>query len=91
MARALESQCVVVQSPTVGNVDWSPAIDENRGAAGVYAPPYGFWPESGIVAVGGMDARGWVRARVDLDLVAESRRNGRVLPFLHWAESAGGG
>jgi predicted amidohydrolase len=34
MARALESQCVVVQAPTVGNADWSPAIDENRGAAG---------------------------------------------------------
>ena len=89
MARALESQCVVVQSPTVGNVDWSPAIDENRGAAGVYAPADGFWPESGVVAEGAMDAPGWVKAEVDLDLVAESRRNGRVLPFLHWAESAG--
>lgn len=89
MARALESQCVVVQSPTVGNVDWSPVIDENRGAAGVYAPPDGFWPESGIVAEGGMDAPGWVKAEVDLDLVAESRRNGRVLPFLHWGESEG--
>ena len=89
MARALESQCVVVQSPTVGNVDWSPAIDENRGAAGVYAPADGFWPESGVIAEGAMDAPGWVKAEVDLDLVAESRRNGRVLPFLHWAESAG--
>ena len=89
MARALESQCVVVQSPTVGNVDWSPAIDENRGAAGVYAPADGFWPESGVIAEGGMDAPGWVKAEVDLDLVAESRRNGRVLPFLHWGESVG--
>ena len=91
MARALESQCVVVQSPTVGNVDWSPAIDENRGAAGVYAPADGFWPESGVVAEGRMDVPGWVKAEVDLDRVAESRRDGRVLPFLHWAESAGGG
>ena len=89
MARALESQCVVVQSPTVGNVDWSPAIDENRGAAGVYAPADGFWPESGVIAEGAMDAPGWVKAEVDLDLVAESRRNGRVLPFLHWGESEG--
>ena len=30
-------------------------------------------------------------AVVDLDLVAESRRNGRVLPFLHWGESAESG
>lgn len=88
MARALESQCVVVQAPTVGNADWSPAIDENRGAAAIYAPADGFWPESGVVAEGAMDAPGWVKAVVDLDLVAESRRNGRVLPFRHWDESA---
>ncbi|WP_199262517.1 carbon-nitrogen hydrolase family protein [Paracoccus binzhouensis] len=89
MARALESQCVVVQAPTVGNVDWSPAIDENRGAAAIYAPPDGLWPESGVVAEGAMDAPGWVKAVVDLDLVAESRRNGRVLPFAHWGEAVG--
>ena len=89
MARALESQCVVVQAPTVGNVDWSPAIDENRGRAAIYGPADGFWPESGVVAEGAMDTPGWVKATVDLDLVAESRRNGRVLPFLHWGESVG--
>lgn len=89
MARALESQCVVVQAPTVGCVDWSPAIDENRGAATIYAPPDGLWPESGVVAEGTMDAPGWVKAEVDLDLVAGSRRNGRVLPFAHWGETVG--
>ncbi|CAM3370506.1 Predicted amidohydrolase [Paracoccus aminovorans] len=89
MARALESQCVVVQAPTVGEVDWNPAIDENRGAAAIYAPPDGLWPESGVVAEGAMDAPGWVKASVDLDLVAESRRNGRVLPFAHWGETVG--
>lgn len=89
MARALESQCVVVQAPTVGGVDWSPAIDENRGAAAIYAPPDGLWPEGGVVAEGEMDAPGWVKAVVDLDLVAESRRNGRVLPFAHWGETVG--
>ena len=89
MARALEGQCVVVQSPTVGNVDWCPAVDENRGAAAIYAPPDGLWPESGVLAEGAMDAPGWVKATVDLDLVAESRRNGRVLPFAHWGETVG--
>lgn len=87
MARALESQCVVVQAPTVGDVDWSPAVDENRGAAAIYAPADGLWPESGVVAEGAMDAPGWVKASVDLDRVAESRRNGRVLPFAHWSET----
>jgi len=89
MARALESQCVVVQAPTVGDVDWSPAVDENRGAAAIYAPPDGLWPESGVVAEGAMDAPGWVKASVDLDRVAASRRDGRVLPFAHWGETVG--
>ena len=87
MARALENQCVVVQAPTVGNCDWNPAIDENRGIAAIYAPPDGLWPETGIVAEGAMDAPGWVKAEIDLDRIAESRRNGRVLPFAHWPES----
>ncbi|QJD18185.1 carbon-nitrogen hydrolase family protein [Paracoccus sanguinis] len=88
MARALESQCVVVHAPTVGAVDWNPALDENRGRAAIYAPPDGLWPETGIVAEGEMDGPGWVKATVDLDRVAESRRDGRVLPFRHWPESA---
>lgn len=88
MARALESQCVVVQSPTVGNVDWNPAIDENRGIAAIYAPPDGLWPESGIIAEGTLDRPEWVKAEVDLAKVAQSRADGRVLPFAHWPESA---
>ena len=87
MARALEGQCVVVQAPTVGDCDWNPAIDENRGRAAIYGPPDGFWPESGVIAEGGMDQPGWVMAEIDLSRVAESRRNGAVLPFLHWPET----
>ena len=88
MARALESQCVVVHAPTVGNCDWNPAIDENRGRASIYGPPDGLWPETGIIAEGEMDAPGWIKATIDLDRIAESRRDGRVLPFAHWPESA---
>ena len=89
MARALENQCVVVQAPTVGPCDWNPAIDENRGRAAIYAPPDGLWPETGIVAEGAMDRPGWVKAEIDLDRVAESRRAGGVLPFAHWPETEG--
>lgn len=88
MARALESQCIVVQSPTVGTCDWNPAIDENRGRAAIYAPSDGYWPESGILAEGEMDKCGWVKARIDLDKIRQSREDGRVLPFAHWPESA---
>ena len=87
MARALEGQCVVVQSPTVGPCDWSPAVDENRGRAAIYGPPDGFWPETGVIAEGEMDAPGWITAEVDLARVAQSRREGAVLPFQHWPES----
>ncbi|HRO16372.1 MAG TPA: nitrilase-related carbon-nitrogen hydrolase, partial [Paracoccus sp. (in: a-proteobacteria)] len=89
MGRALESQCVVVQAPTVGPCEWNPAIDENRGRAAIYAPPDGLWPETGIVAEGEMDRPGWIKAEVDLDRVAESRRAGEVLPFAHWPETEG--
>lgn len=88
MARALESQCVVVQAPTVGPCDWMPALDENRGRASIYGPPDGFWPETGIIAEGAMDAPGWVTAEVDLARVRQSRSNGAVLPFAHWPEQA---
>lgn len=87
MARALENQCVVVQAPTVGTCEWNDAIDENRGKAAIYAPPDGLWPETGIIAEGQMDQPGWVKAEIDLDLIAQSRTNGNVLLFKHWAES----
>ncbi|MCG6111153.1 MAG: carbon-nitrogen hydrolase family protein [Paracoccus sp.] len=86
MARALECQCVVVQAPTVGPCDWMPALDENRGRAAIYGPPDGFWPETGIIAEGSMDAPGWVRAQIDLSRVRTSRAEGAVLPFAHWPE-----
>ena len=88
MARALESQCVVVQAPTVGACDWMPALDENRGQAAIYGPPDGFWPETGIIAEGAMDEPGWVIADVDLSRVRQSRADGAVLPFAHWPEQA---
>ena len=87
MARALENQCVVVHSPTVGAVDWNAAIDENRGRAAIYGPPDRGWPETGIFTQTEMDAPGWAVAEVDLSLVAQSRADGAVLPFQHWSES----
>lgn len=86
MARALEGQCIVAQAPTIGDCNWNPAIDTNRGRAAIYGPPDGFWPETGIIAEGGMDQPGWVIADIDLSRIAESRRNGAVLPFRHWPE-----
>jgi predicted amidohydrolase len=85
-ARALENQCLVVQAPTVGQASWSPAVDENRGAAGVYGPPDLGFPEDGVLALGTLDQPGWVHAEIDLDRVAEVREQGQVLNHRHWPE-----
>ena len=37
-ARALENQIAAVMSPTVGDALWSPAVDRNTGAAGIFVP-----------------------------------------------------
>ena len=88
-ARALEGQMIVVQSPTVGDASWSPAVDVNRGAAGVYGPPDGDFPDDGVIALGRLDAAAWVFAEVDLARVAQVRADGGVLNARHWAEQPG--
>lgn len=85
-ARAVENQCYVVHAPTVGRAPWSPVMAENRGAAGIYAPPDGDFPDDGIVALGRIDEPAWVTARLDLGAIAELQRDGGVLNFRHWPE-----
>ena len=59
-ARALEGQCYAVQSPTVGEAAWSPAVDANHGAAGIYGPPDKGMPADGVIALGELDAAQWL-------------------------------
>lgn len=87
--RALEGQCYAVHSPTVGEAAWSPAVDENRGAAAVYGPPDRGMPEDGVLAVGVEGAAQWVFAGVDTAKVAELRADGGVLNARHWSEQPG--
>jgi predicted amidohydrolase len=88
-ARALEGQCYAVHSPTVGAAAWSPAVDANRGAAGVYGPPDCGFPGDGVVAIGAMDAAQWLFAEVDLAKVADLRAAGTVLNRRDWTEQPG--
>jgi predicted amidohydrolase len=83
-ARALENQCYVVQAPTVGTAPWSIAVDENVGAAGVYAPPDRGFPDDGVIAQGTYGAAGWVIADLDLEAVARVRADGQVLGHRDW-------
>jgi predicted amidohydrolase len=88
MARALENQCVVVQSPTVGDAPWSPAVDENVGAAGIFGPPDLGFPADGIIAQGALNEPGWVMADIDRAAIARVRAEGAVFNHAHWPESA---
>lgn len=88
-SRALENQCIVAVSPTVGSAPWSLAVDENRGRAGIFSAPDRGLPDDGILAAGELDAPGWVAATVDLDAVARVRREGQVLNHRDWPEQAG--
>ena len=88
-ARALEGQCYAVHAPTVGEAAWSPAVDENRGAAAVYGPPDQGMPEDGVLAAGPEGAAQWVFAEIDTARVAELRADGGVLNARHWGEQPG--
>lgn len=85
-ARALENQVFVVQAPTVGMAPWSPALDENYGAAGLFVPPDGDSPDDGIAAIGTEGQGAWVFADADLARVYRWRSEGAVRPFAHWRE-----
>jgi predicted amidohydrolase len=84
-ARALENQCYVVQAPTVGLAPWSIAVDENVGAAGVFAPCDRGFPDDGVIALGTLNASQIVIADLDLARVDEVRRDGQVLGHRDWS------
>ena len=83
-ARALENQCYVVQSPTVGLAPWSEAVDVNIGAAAIYTPvDYGY-PDNGVLAIGEMNQAQWVFADIDLSTIAKVRETGQVFNYRDW-------
>ena len=83
-ARALENQCYVIQATTVGDADWTPAVDINRGAAGVFTPVDKGFPDDGILAMGAMDEPQWVFADLDMDAIDRVRKDGQVLNHRDW-------
>ena len=85
-ARALENQCLVAVSPTVGEAPWSPAVDVNVGHAALYGPCDRGFPPDGTLARGELNQPGWVYAEVDLPRLAHVRAAGQVLNYRHWPE-----
>ncbi|MEP1355813.1 MAG: carbon-nitrogen hydrolase family protein [Tateyamaria sp.] len=88
-ARALENQCVTVMSSVVGAAAWSPAVDISTGAGGIFGPPDRGFPDTGVIALGELNAPGWVYGEVDLNVIAAVRADGVVLNRRHWTLQQG--
>ena len=85
-ARALENQCYVLHSPTVGEADWNEAVDVNNGAAAIYTPvDYGF-PSDGILAIGELNQVQWVYGDLNLAKVDLVRQTGQVFNYRNWPD-----
>jgi predicted amidohydrolase len=89
LARALENTCVTVQSPTVGDAPWSPAVDHNRGAAGIFVPAEKGLSDTGVLAEGAPGITQWVHAKVDLARLHALRTGGEMRNVQDWRRQPG--
>lgn len=80
-ARALENQCFTVVSQTVGNAEWSPAVDVNYGFAAAYCTPDKNLPEEGILAINPPQKPEWLFVELDFDKIEAVRKDGQVFNF----------
>lgn len=90
VARALESQVATVTSPTIGDAPWSPAVDRNKGAAGIFTPPEQQIAETGVLAEGVIDEPGWIAATIDLAALRRIRSTGEMRNHADWHRQPGG-
>ena len=90
-ARALESQIATAVSPTVGEALWSPAVDINTGAGGIYVPAEANLSLTGTLAEGAMNEPGWVSAVIDFRLLDEVRAGGEMRNSADWNLQPGAG
>ena len=92
IARALENTVACVTSPTVGEALWSPAVDRNAGAAGVFVPAEAGVSDTGVVAEGQLDRPMLVHATIDLARLARLRaEGGEMRNAADWALQPGAG
>jgi predicted amidohydrolase len=89
MARALENTIATVQSPTVGDALWSPAVDKNEGSAGIYVPSEHGVSDTGILAEGPLSQPQWVTASIDLDRLRRVRETGEMRNYADWSVQPG--
>jgi predicted amidohydrolase len=80
-ARALENQAYTVVSQTIGNAEWSPAVDINYGYAAFYATPDKDMPEEGIISTMPPQKDGWLVQELDFSKIESVRNDGQVFNF----------
>lgn len=88
-ARALENQCVTLMAPLIGDAAWCPAVGAGYGAAGIFAPPDGDFPDDGILAEGRLNRPGWTIAEIDPGRIDRARRAGDVRNLRDWPLQGG--
>ena len=89
LARALENTVATIQSPTVGDAPWSPAVDFNSGAAGIYVPSENGVSDTGVLTEGTLNAAQWVTATIDLARLKRVRESGEMRNARDWALQPG--
>lgn len=77
-ARCVENQVYVAQAGTIGNLPRVPYMLTNYGGAGIYTPCDFWFSRDGIAAESRPNDETIIVADVDLDLIAEARREGSV-------------
>ncbi len=85
-ARAIENQCLIIQSPVLGPVLDCDVLDQGTGRVGFFCPPDHGLPSNGIIAQGETDVAAWVYAEVDPKSISAPRQTGQVGNFAHWIE-----
>jgi len=88
-ARALENQVATALSPTVGDAPWSPAVDRNAGAAGIFVPPDAGLSMTGVLAEGTLGEPGWITAEIDFVALEGLRTGGEMRNASDWARQPG--
>jgi predicted amidohydrolase len=88
-ARALENTIATVQSPTVGDAIWSPAVDHNAGAAGIYVPSEHGVADNGVLAEGPLNEARWVTATIDLSALRRLKSTGEMRNYADWDHQPG--
>jgi len=83
-ARALENQCFVAMSPTIGTAPHLASVDENHGYAAVFGPVDGAFPEDGVIERGMLDEAGLLYVDLDPASLEPVRQDGAVRNFSDW-------